>query len=91
MELERWRFRWRGVVMDTNGLLFLVVVMVGGVLIVTLFFYGGHFVLRLLETTDRSYVPGYGQTVAVHSDSTPGASTLKRVGAADPGSAVLRL
>ena len=77
--------------MDSNSLMLLPVMVVIGGLVVTLFFYGGHFVLRLLETPDRAQAPGYGPTVTVRPDSNPGASTLNHVGAADPGSAVLRL
>lgn len=76
--------------MDSNSLMFLPVMMVIGGLVVTLFFYGGHFVLRLLETPDRAQAPGYGPTVTVHPDSSPGASTLSRADAAgSPG--VLRV
>lgn len=69
--------------MDTNSLMFLLLMMVAGVLITTLFYWGGHFVLRLLEMPARARVAGYG-LAAVDTDSSPGAPTLNHVGAADP-------
>ena len=77
--------------MDSNSMMLLPVMAVIGGSVVTLFFYGGHFVLRLLETPDRAQAPGYGPTVTVQPDSSPGASTLNHAGAADPGPAPLRL
>jgi hypothetical protein len=49
--------------------MFLLIVMVGGVLVVTLFYYGGKLVLRLLERRDPVQGPEYGQTTAVHIES----------------------
>ena len=43
--------------MDANGMVLLM--MVSGLLIVTLFFYGGEFALRFIESPDRSKVPDY--------------------------------
>ncbi len=76
--------------MDSNSLMLLPVMVAVGGLVVTLFFYGGHFVLRLLETPDRAHAPGSGPTVTVRPDSSPGASTMSHADAAGPPPGVLR-
>ena len=77
--------------MNSNSMIFLLVLMMGGVLFVTLVYYGGQLALRLLETPDPAQVPEHGQTTAVHPDPSLSAPTLNHVGAADPQSAVLRV
>ena len=77
--------------MDSNSLMLLPVMVAVGGSVVTLCFYGGHVVLRLLETPDRAQAPGYGPTVTVRPDSSPGASTLGRADAAGPPPGVLRV
>lgn len=65
--------------MNPYSMIFLMVVMVGGLLIVTLFFYGGRFVLCLLEMPDAVRVQEDGYTAAVHTAASPHASALKHV------------
>lgn len=81
----------RGMAMNPNSIIFLMTVIVGGLLIVTLFFYGGQLMLRFLEVSDTAKVRAYAPATVAHTDSSPGAPTLNHVGAADSQSAALRL
>ncbi len=77
--------------MDSNSMMFLLIVMVGGLLIVTLFIYGGQFVLRLLKTPDQAQVREYGPTTLAHTDSSPDTSAQDQVSAAYQQPAVIRV
>lgn len=68
--------------MNLDGIVFLLNMVVSCLLIVTLFYYGGQFVLRLLETPDQTKVPAYGPPTVAHTDSTPDTSTQDQVSAA---------
>lgn len=77
--------------MNSNSMMFLLVVIVSGLLIVELVYYGGVLVLRFLEMRDPTQVPGDGQTTAVYSDSSLGASAPNQINAAYQQPAVLRV
>jgi hypothetical protein len=77
--------------MDSNTMMFLLSMMVGGLLIVTQFYYGGRFVLRLLETPDQTQVREYGPTTVAHTNFTPDTSAQDQVSAAYQQPAVIRV
>ena len=65
--------------MDSNSMMFLLILMVGGGLTVTLFYYGAQFLLRFLEMPDAVRIQGDGPTTAVDTAASLHASALKPV------------
>lgn len=75
----------------SNSLMFLLILMVGGVLIATLFYYGGQLLVRLPNTAAPAKVAADIQTVAVRKDSTPDTSSQDQINAASQQPAVIRV
>lgn len=77
--------------MNPNNMVFLLVVILGGVLVAILFYYGARLALRLLLRTAPTRVPVDGRPTAAHIESGSDAFAPERVGVAGPRPAVIRV
>lgn len=68
--------------MNLSSTMFLLAALMGGLLVVTAFYYGAQLVLRLSEIPLPALPPDLKQTTPVHTGSSPVALTQSQVDAA---------
>jgi hypothetical protein len=77
--------------MNPNGMVFVLVMILVGVPIMILVYYGAQLALRLLRCPAPAQAREGWRTTAGHSDSSPAAAAPGRVGVARPQPAVSRV
>jgi hypothetical protein len=77
--------------MNSNGMVFLLVMILVGVPIMILVYYGAQLALRLLRYPAPAQAREGWRTTAAHIDSSPDAAAPDRVGVARPQPAVIRV
>jgi hypothetical protein len=77
--------------MNPNSMVLLLLVILGGVPIIILLYYGAQLALRFPDRPAPPHFPEGGRTTAARMASSPDASAPHRVGVVDSQPAVIRV